>query len=90
MKAMVEATVTVLAQSVREIRTPTAVVQEADQILEFMQNCDRTVFNRIKDHAISLREASELRPLKMKCMNCQHEYEQAFTLDMARFFVSDS
>jgi len=90
MKAMVEATVTVLAQSVREIRTPTAVVQEADQILEFMQNCDRTVFNRIKDHAISLREASELRPLKMKCMNCQHEYEQAFTMDMARFFVSDS
>jgi hypothetical protein len=90
MKAMVEATVTVLAQSVREIRTPTAVVQESDQISEFMHKCDRAVFNRIKDHAISLREASELRPLKMKCMNCQHQYEQAFTMDMARFFVSAS
>lgn len=90
MKAMVAATVTVLAQSVREIRTPTAVVQEGDQILEFMQKCDRAVFNRIKDHAISLREASELQPLKMKCMKCQHEYEQAFTMDMSRFFASGS
>jgi len=90
MKAMVEATVTVLAQSVREIRTPTAVVQESDQISEFMHKCDRAVFNRIKDHAISLREASELRPLRMKCMSCQHQYEQVFTMDMARFFVSGS
>ena len=90
MKKMMEATVTVLAQSIREIRTPTAVVQEPNQILEFMQKCDRAMFNRIKDQVISMRETGELRPLAMKCMSCQHQYEQAFTLDNARFFVSDS
>jgi hypothetical protein len=90
MKTMVEATVVVLSQSISEIRTPTAVVQESDQILEFMTKCDRAVFNRIKDHAVALREASELQPLKMKCTACQNEYEQAFTMDMARFFASGS
>jgi len=90
MKKMVEATVTVLAQSIREIRTPTAVVQEADQILEFMQNCDRGVFTKIKDYVVGMREQSEMKPLRIKCISCQHEYDQAFTLDNARFFVSDS
>jgi hypothetical protein len=55
-----------------------------------MTKCDRAIFNRIKDHAVSLREASELQPLKMKCTACQNEYEQAFTMDMARFFASGS
>jgi hypothetical protein len=90
MRSMMEATVTVLSQSIREIRTPTAVVQEPDQILEFMQKCDRAVFTQIKDRVIQMREVSEIRPLKMRCQSCQHEYEQAFTLDNARFFVSDS
>jgi hypothetical protein len=90
MRSMIEATVTVLAQSIQEIRTPSAVVQEQDQILEFMHNCDRSIFARIKDHVISLRESGELRPLRMRCQACQHEYEQAFTMDMARFFASDS
>jgi hypothetical protein len=90
MRSMMEATVTVLSQSIREIRTPTAVVQETDQILEFMQKCDRAVFTQIKDRVIQMREVSEIRPLKMRCQSCQHEYEQAFTLDNARFFVSGS
>jgi hypothetical protein len=90
MRSMMEATVTVLSQSIREIRTPTAVVQETDQILEFMQKCDRGIFTQIKDRVIQMREVSEIRPLKLRCQSCQHEYEQAFTLDNARFFVSDS
>lgn len=90
MRKMVEATVTVLAQSIREIRTKDAIVHEPQQILEFMQNCDRATFNRVKDHVIGLREVSELRPLRLKCRSCEHEYEQNFTLDSARFFVQDS
>lgn len=90
MKRMVEATVIVLAQSISEIRTNDAMVTDPDQILEFMQNCDRNIFNKIKDHAVGLREASELKPLQLCCTACQNEYEQAFTMDMARFFASGS
>jgi hypothetical protein len=90
MKKIMELTVNVLAQSIREIRTPSAVVQEPQQVLEFIKNCDRTSFNKIKDHMVQMREVSELKPLDIVCPNCQHKSEQVFTLDNARFFVSDS
>lgn len=90
MRRLIESTVNVLSQSISQIRTPDALVTDQEQILEFMNNCDRDIFNRIKDHAVKLREDSELRPLKITCPGCQHNYEQAFTLDMARFFASAS
>lgn len=90
MKKIMELTVNVLAQSIREIRTPTAVVQEPQQVLEFIKNCDRVSFNKIKDHMVQMREVSELKPLDIACPHCQHKYDQVFTLDNARFFVSDS
>lgn len=90
MRRLIENTVTVISQSISQIRTPDAIVTDQEQIAEFMNNCDREVFNRIKDFAIKLREDSELKPLKITCPNCQHGYEQSFTLDMARFFASAS
>lgn len=90
MKTMMEATVNVLSQSISEIRTGSAIVQDPNQISEFMHKCDRNIFNQIKDHAVKLRESSELRPLKMRCRSCQNEYEQVFTMDMTRFFGRDS
>ena len=90
MKSMMEATVTVLAQSILEIRTTSAIVQDPAQISEFMHKCDRNIFNQIKDHAVSMRESSELKPLRMRCRECSHEYEQVFTMDMTRFFGRDS
>lgn len=90
MKKILEVTVTALAQSISEIRTRDSIVSELPHIEEFLVNCDRNVFNRIRDYIIQIREASELQPLKITCPNCQHRYEQAFTLDMSRFFGSAS
>jgi hypothetical protein len=90
MKKIMEITVHAIADSIAEIRTPNSIVTESEFILEFLANCERNMFSTIKDHAISLREKSDLKPLKMRCPNCQHQYEQAFTLDMARFFESAS
>lgn len=90
MKKLVDVTVHAIAQSISMVRTPTAQVYEIEHIVEFLNNCDRQTFNTIRDQAISLREASEIRPLKIRCMNCQHEYEQMFTMDMANFFDSAS
>lgn len=90
MRRLVEATVSVLSQSIAQIRTPDAIITEHEHINEFLNNCDRAVFNRIKDFAVELRENGELKPLKITCPSCQHGYEQTFTLDMARFFVSAS
>jgi len=79
-------TVDALCQSISAVRTPTALVTETEFIRELMQNCDRTVFNSVRDHIVSLKNQAELQPLKLTCPECQHSYTQAMTLDMTSFF----
>lgn len=90
MKKIVAVTITAIAHSISEIRTQDAIVTEANYIEEFLSKCDRGVFEKVRDHAVGMREVSEIKPLNINCPNCQHGYEQAFTLDMARFFGSAS
>jgi hypothetical protein len=89
-KQLTEITVKSLSSSITAIKTPAALVNDQPFIEEFLKNCDREVFNLIRDHVLKLREQSELQPLKLKCANCQHEYEQMLTLDMASFFAPAS
>jgi hypothetical protein len=90
MKSLVEVTVKAISQSITEIRTPGAIVTEQKYIEEFVTNCDRIIFNNIRDYVIKLRESSELRPLDISCPSCSHQYLQIFTMDMANFFVAAS
>jgi bacterioferritin-associated ferredoxin len=90
MKSLVEVTVKAISQSITEIRTPGAIVTEQKYIEEFVTNCDRTIFNAIRDYVIKLRESSELKPLEITCPSCTHQYQQIFTMDMANFFVAAS
>ena len=90
MKSLVEVTVKAISQSITEIRTPGAIVTEQKYIEEFVTNCDRTIFNNIRDYVIKLRESSELKPLDITCPSCSHQYQQMFTMDMANFFVAAS
>jgi hypothetical protein len=90
MKRLLDVTVRALAESITEIRAAGTIVNNLEHIEDFLKNCDRTVFNTVRDSVIALREQSELRPLKLTCPSCSHRYEQAFTLDMSRFFARDS
>jgi hypothetical protein len=79
-------TVKALKHSIANIRTPDSVVTEPAHIEEFLQNCDRRLFNAIRDHIIELRRQTDLRPMKITCTACNKEYEQPLTLDMTSFF----
>jgi len=83
-------TVKALAQSIAAIRTPTSIVTDLQQIEEFLKNTDRRLFNQIRDRIIALKSAGELKPLKVECTSCSHQYEQGFTMDMSSFFESAS
>jgi len=89
-KQLTEITVRSLSISITTIKTPQALVTEQPYIEEFLKNCDRELFNQIRDHVLNLREQSELQPLKLKCTSCENEYEQALTLDMSSFFAPAS
>ena len=86
MRRITELTIDALKWSIAGIRTPTAIVSETEHIQEFLVNCDRKLFNLIRDHVIKLRKVSELTPLDIVCDNCKHEYKQTVTLDMTSFF----
>ncbi len=90
MKKLIEVTVRAMSQSITAIHTPDGVVTDHAHIEEFLNNCDRSTFEQVRDRVISLRETSELKPLNIKCPSCQHAYQQAFTLDMTRFFAPAS
>ena len=86
LKKMTQMTVNALSQSIMSIRTPQAIVSEPEYISEFIQNCDRNLFNLIQDYVIDHKSEAEMQPIGIKCANCQNEYKQAITLDMTSFF----
>ena len=55
-----------------------------------MANCDRKLFNRLKEHIIALRQVSDIEPLNIECSSCQHKYQQQLTMDQTSFFEDAS
>ena len=90
LRKITEMTVTTLCTTISLIKTPAAMVTEREHIVDFLKNCDRALFNTIRDHVIKLRTDGELKPLHIKCSSCGHEYNQPFTLDQANFFAPAS
>lgn len=81
-----ELTMDVIAESIAAIRTPNATVTDPEQIVEFLNNCDRRVFNVIRDHVVELRRQSDLEPIPITCSECDHSYQQPMNLDVSSFF----
>ena len=83
-------TSTALAQNILLIETPDAKVTNREHIQDWLSNTDRTTFGRVRDHIIRNKETSELKPVGIQCQECNHQYEQTYTLDMTNFFVDAS
>ena len=90
LRKITDITVSSLAQSISAVKTPQALVSEPQFIDEFLKNCDRKLFNQIRDRIVELKVQSEMQALKLVCTECKHEYEQSITLDMSSFFESAS
>lgn len=86
-KKVTELTIQLLTQGIEFIKTPTAMVTEKEYILDFLRNCDRTAYITVRDHSADLRMKTEMKPLDVKCIHCNHEYKQPFTLNPADFFA---
>lgn len=90
LQAVTKITVDAIQHSIGAIRTPQSMVSESEFIKEFLLNCDRKLFNKIKDKVIEHRTNNEFKPLKLSCVECGHNYEQDFTLDAVSFFGQPS
>jgi hypothetical protein len=90
MKIITDLTINIVSQSIAAIRTPNSAVTDITQIEEFLRNCESKIYNQIREHVISLRQQSDIPPLKIKCTECNHEFGQPIDLDIANFFESAS
>jgi hypothetical protein len=78
--------VEIITYTIEAIITPEITVSDNEFIKEYLLNCDSATFDKIKDKNTELRRASETKPMRFKCVDCQHEYEQPFTVNMTDFF----
>ena len=86
LKKITSITVKALSDSIAAIKTPTGLVTEKEYIEEFLQNCDRNLFGKLRSRIVELKLSGELKAMSLKCPHCEHEYQQPFTLDMVSFF----
>jgi hypothetical protein len=86
LKFITDVTMRIISQAITHIKTPSAFVEEREYILDYLQNCDRDTYIAIRDYNANLKAQTEIKPLKIKCMHCQNDYEQPFTLNTSDFF----
>jgi ribosomal protein S27E len=90
LKKITAITTRALAQNIKLVEVPGTQVTDSNHIMEWLSNCDRNTFARIRDHIIDSKAQGEIPPLDIKCQGCGHDYQQNFTLDMTNFFAAAS
>jgi len=63
------------------------VVDNTDQIFEYYMNAETKIIKAVKVHLDSLAESIAIKPFKLKCDKCEHEYESKFEFDYTNFFA---
>jgi hypothetical protein len=87
LQTITELSMRTIAKTIHSVTVPNGTeVTELEYILDFLRNCDKTSYEQIKDYNTSLRESGEMKPFKIKCIHCSHEYDQPFTLNVTDFF----
>jgi len=81
-----EVTMKILAKTIDYIQIPDQRITEKEYILDFLHNCDKNLYTQIRDYHQKIKEATDLKPLDVKCIHCQHEYLQPFILNASDFF----
>ena len=93
---MTTLTVDLVAESVYSIRTADGIVDDPAFIREFIENADRTVFEKIQKHINTMKDKNGIRPLEIQATEEQIElgapetYEVPIGFDNSDFFAKGS
>ena len=86
LKTVTDTTMKIVATAIDSIDTGESSVTNKEFILDFLVNCDKNVYAEIRDYTTKMREAAQVKPMRIKCPSCSHEYDQPFTLNLTDFF----
>ena len=83
-------TVDTIADVVTAIETPQGKTDNKDQIRDFLNNCDKEIFQGLTDHLSDIKGRQGIPDQNVKCESCAHEWELPVTMDQANFFADRS
>jgi hypothetical protein len=75
-----------ITASIEYIKTSDNLVNNADFIREFLENCNVDYYRKIRERYTTLKESTQTKPLVIKCTHCSHEYEQLLMLNYCEYF----
>jgi hypothetical protein len=90
---LTEVTVGLVASSVYKIESTAGTTDEQEFIQEFMNNCDKSVFDAVKNHLDKMREQNMLKPImvsttpEMQEQGAAETIEVPIVFDPANFFA---
>ena len=87
---LTELTVDTMAKCVWKISTPAGDVTNLEDILEFIQNSPKDVFQKISDHISKLKDKVALGEQEVACRECEKEFNMPIELDQSSFFGNRS
>lgn len=87
MKKLSNLNMNLISSTIESISIPGETVTDTKFIHEFLSSCDRNTFEKIRETMINIRADSNIKPQKIQCVNCSHEYTQTLTLNVTDFFV---
>jgi predicted Zn-ribbon and HTH transcriptional regulator len=79
-------TMDILSQTIEFVETPNGIVDDKSYILDFLKNCDKEAYIKIRDYSSVLKEDTEIKPADITCSNCGHQYKQAYAINPTDFF----
>ncbi len=82
-----ELTVDVIADCITSIETPNGSTSDKAQIKDFINNCEKDVFEKISKHVSDIKEKIELKASNVKCGECSADFELPITMDQSNFFA---
>jgi hypothetical protein len=77
----------VLISSTDYVATPEGVqVSDPEQLAEFYRNAETAIIRRVKNQIEDYAETAGIKPLDLKCSNCEHKYQRDLIFDYSSFF----
>lgn len=84
---MAENQVEVFLESIDYVQTPEEIVTDKEFIKEWVNNCDRDFYEKIKAHLELIKKTWSAPKHQIKCSTCEKEDTVSITLDQSHFFV---
>ena len=88
LKKLTKYTVEAITAAVSKITLADGTVVDNKAFLdEYFENCDRKVFQKVKDRLDEIAESIKIPPLEGECTECHKVYKTELEFDQANFFA---